>query len=196
MAQASASFDAFDLAAAEAGFSRAAAFAPSAQARALAVLWLGAVRAENGDFTSAKARFTDAVIFDVDVVVPVGMSPTIVSLVDDARREQRLSRGLPPVVGPGGDAPMAERPRWALLSGAAVTTLGVLAVGGGAMVGMQAITQRDNASSLVFQNEAVAQYQKAREGALWSNVLYGAGGVLVATGSGLAIASVMGADSP
>jgi hypothetical protein len=195
MAQGAAAFDAFDLAAAESGFSRAAAFAPSPKARALAVLWLGAVRAENGDFPSAKQRFADAVIFDVDVVVPAGMSPTIVALVDDARRALRESRGLSPVLTTSGD-PVIERPRWALLSGAAVTTLGVLAVGGGAMVGMQAITQRDVASSLAFQNEAVAGYAKAQEGALWSNVLYGAGGVLVATGSGLAIASIMGADSP
>ena len=193
IAEATASFDAFALADAEAGFSRAAAFAPTPHARAIAVLWLGAVRAENGDFTSAKARFTDAVIFDIDVVVPPRLSPTIVALVEDARRELRVSRGMPAIAGPS-DMPLAARPRWALLSGAAVTTLGVLAVGGGAMIGMQAITQRDVASSLAFQSEAVAEYQKAREGALWSNVLYGAGGILVATGSGLAIASIMGAD--
>ena len=64
------------------------------------------------------------------------------------------------------------------------------------MVGLQAITQRDVAASTRFQSEAVAQYQKAREGARWSNVLYGAGGVLFATGTCLAIASLVDADNP
>jgi hypothetical protein len=72
--------------------------------------------------------------------------------------------------------------------------MGVVAVGGGAMVGLAAVTQRDSASAEAFQSDAIAEYQKAREGALWANVLYGAGGVLMATGGGLAAASLLGVD--
>jgi hypothetical protein len=186
-----AAFDGFDLKRAEEGFTRAAAYAPTPGERAVALLWLGAVAAENGDFPGAKARFGDAVDLDVAVVVPEGLSPTIRQLVDEARRTARVAQGMTAV-----DEPLPPKPRWALLSGGAVAALGVLAVGGGAMVGIQAITQRDVASSLEFQDDAVAGYQKAKEGALWSNVLYGAGGVLVATGGGLAIASFLGADQP
>lgn len=191
------SFDAFALTDAEAAFSRAAAFAPTPKERALAVLWLGAVRAENGDFTTARSRFADAVIFDIDVVVPAQMSPTISDMVQEARRSLQSSRAMSSSgAAPGHGLAPEPKMRWALLSGAAVTTVGVLAVGGGAMVGLQAITQRDVAASTRFQSEAVAQYQKAREGARWSNVLYGAGGVLFATGTCLAIASLVGADNP
>lgn len=186
-----AAFEAFDLKKAEADFTRAAAYAPTGEDRAVALVWLGVIAAENGDFAGAKARFGDAVDLDVGVVVPDNLSPTILQLVDEARRNARVSKGMAPT-----DEPLPERPRWALLSGGAVAALGVLAVGGGAMVGIAAVTQRDQADALAFQDDAVAGYQKAREGALWSNVLYGAGGVLVATGSGLAVASFLGADAP
>ena len=188
-------FEGFDLVKAQQGFNRAVAFAPTAETRAVAVLWLGVVATENGDFSAANARFAEAVGLDPAVVVPEHLSPTIRQLVDEARGNAIARRQS---AAPGGpiDEPLQEKPRWALLSGGAVTVLGVLAVGGGAMVGMQAITTRDVAQSLEFQNDAVAEYQKAREGALWSNVLYGAGGVLVATGSGLAVASFLGADGP
>ncbi len=186
-----AAFEAFDLARAEAAFVRAAAYAPTGPDRAVALVWLGVIAAENGDFTGAKARFGDAVDLEVAVVVPDNLSPTIMHLVDEARRNARVSKGMTPV-----DEALPVRPRWALLSGGAVAALGVLAVGGGAMVGIAAVTQRDQAQSFEFQDDAVAGYQKAREGAMWSNVLYGAGGVLVATGSGLAVASFLGADAP
>lgn len=190
-------FEGFDLAKAQQGFTRAVAFAPTAETKAVAILWLGVIATENGDFAAANGRFAEAVALDPGVVVPEHLSPTIQQLVDEARAhalERRQS--VAPTLASPVDQPLQEKPRWALLSGGAVTVLGVLAVGGGAMVGMQAITQRDVAQSLEFQNDAVAEYQKAREGALWSNVLYGAGGVLVATGSGLAVASFLGADGP
>lgn len=197
LAAGQAAFEAFDLQKAHECFTRASAFAPTPQARAMALIWLGVVAAENGDFNAASARFADATDLDPDVVVPDHLSPTLQQLIEDARARARAAA---PIVDVNSrnvvDQPLAARPRWALLSGGAVTALGVLAVGGGAMVGMQAVTQRDVAQSLVFQNEAVAEYQKAREGALWSNVLYGAGGVLVATGGGLAVASFLGADAP
>jgi len=113
--------------------------------------------------------------------------------------------GVPAAPGPAGsaltathylDQPLPERPRWALLGGGAVAAVGVLAVGGGAMVGLAAVTKRDSAASEAFQSEAISEYQKAREGAMWANVLYGAGGVLVAAGGGLAVASVLGVDQP
>lgn len=198
MDDARAAFNRFDLTAAELGFAAAVANAPSSSQRALALVWLGAVRAENGDFDGARARFHNAVALDVGVVVPDHLSPTIQQLVDEARAAARARAVVTaPVTAPApGDEVLPAKPRWTLLSGGAVAALGVLAVGGGAMVGMQAITQRDVAQSLAFQSDAVDEYKKAREGAMWSNVLYGAGGVLVATGSTLAVASLLGADGP
>ncbi len=205
MNESRAAFNQFDLARAEAGFAQAAAVAATNSERALALVWLGAIRAENGDFAGARARFGDAVDLDAAVVVPDHLSPTITQLVEEARRHARAQQAAVRAqqAAAAGSADAADdaaalpsKPRWTLLSGGAVTALGVLAVGGGAMVGMQAITQRDVAASLEFQNDAVGEYKKAREGALWSNVLYGAGGVLVAAGSSLAIASLLGADGP
>lgn len=203
-------FDRFALVEAHAAFERAAAFAPTAGDKAVALIWLGAIRAENADFAGARARFREALVLDVNVPVSVNLSPAIHRLVEEERRAVAdLQRGRRSVGGaaaaapipnaPVGavnwvDQPLPERPRWALLSGGAVAAMGVVAVGGGAMVGLAAATQRDAASSEAFQSDAIAEYQKAREGALWANVLYGAGGVLVATGSGLAAASLLGVD--
>lgn len=202
-------FDRFALVEAHAAFERAAAFAPTPGDRAVALVWLGAIRAENADFAGARTRFREALALDVTVPVSVNLSPAIHRLVEEERRavaEQQRSRrpavAAPAPVGvtaPVGavtfvDQPLPERPRWALLSGGAVAAMGVVAVGGGAMVGLAAVTQRDAASAEAFQSDAIAEYQKAREGALWANVLYGAGGVLMATGGGLAAASLLGVD--
>jgi hypothetical protein len=206
-------FDRFALVEAHAAFERAAAFAPAPGDRAVALVWLGAIRAENADFAGARARFREALALDVNVPVPVNLSPAIHRLVEEERRafaEQQRSRrpavaatsGAPATVGatpPVGavtfvDQPLPERPRWALLSGGAVAAMGIVAVGGGAMVGLAAVARRDAASAEAFQSDAIAEYRKAREGALWANVLYGAGGALVATGGGLAVASLLGVD--
>jgi hypothetical protein len=200
-------FDRFALVEAHAAFERAAAFAPTPGDKAVALVWLGAIRAENADFEGARARFREALAHDVNVPVSVNLSPAIHRLVEEERRvalEQRGRRAVAvavasaPVATPAApawvDQPLPERPRWALLSGGAVAAMGVVAVGGGAMVGLAAVTQRDAASAEAFQSDAISEYQKAREGALWANVLYGAGGVLVAAGGGLAAASLLGVD--
>lgn len=203
-------FDRFALVEAHAAFERAAAFAPSAGDKAVALVWLGAIRAENADFAGARTRFREALALDPNVPVSVNLSPAIHRLMEEERRavaEQQRGRrpavaatpGTGSTTAPVGsvtfvDQPLPERPRWALLSGGAVAAMGVVAVGGGAMVGLAAATQRDAASAEAFQSDAIAEYQKAREGALWANVLYGAGGVLVATGGGLAAASLLGVD--
>jgi hypothetical protein len=198
-------FDRFALVEAHAAFERAAAFAPTPSDKAVALVWLGAIRAENADFAGARARFREALTFDANVPVSVNLSPAIHRLVEDERRAVVGKRGRHSAVDgtaavPGTvpltlvDQPLPERPRWALLSGGAVAAVGVVAVGGGAMVGLAAVTQRDAAAAEAFQSDAIAEYRKAREGAMWANVLYGAGGVLVATGSGLAAASLLGVD--
>ncbi len=194
-------FDNFDLKDANADFERAAAFAPTPEDKAVALVWLGALRAENADFDGARARFREALALDRNVPVSVNLSPAIHRLMEEERS------ALPPVATTTSssssstatpvtysDQLLPESPRWALMSGGAVAAVGVLAVGGGAMVGLAAVTQRDAASAQAFQSEAISEYQKAREGVLWANVLYGAGGVLVAAGGGLAVASMMGVD--
>jgi hypothetical protein len=206
-------FDRFALVEAHAAFERAAAFAPTPGDKAVALVWLGAIRAENADFVGARTRFREALALDVGVPVSVNLSPAIHRLVEEERRAVvEAQRGRRPAAVPTTstpsptaspsvavpttwvDQPLPERPRWALLSGGAVAAMGVVAVGGGAMVGLAAVTQRDSASAEAFQSDAIAEYQKAREGALWANVLYGAGGVLMATGGGLAAASLLGVD--
>jgi tetratricopeptide (TPR) repeat protein len=190
-------FDNFALAEANADFERAAAFAPSSEDKAVALVWLGALRAENADFDGARGRFREALSLDRNVPVSVNLSPAIHRLMEEERAKLPASPSAAASSATSMtyvDQPLAETPRWALLSGGAVAAVGVLAVGGGAMVGLAAVTQRDAASTQAFQSEAIAEYQKAREGVLWANVLYGAGGVLVAAGGGLAVASMMGVD--
>ena len=197
-------FDRFALVEARAAFERAAAFAPTASDRAVALVWLGAIQAESADFAGARVRFREALAFDANVPVSVNLSPAIHRLVEDERRAvigKRARRAADAASDETAaapitwvDQPLPERPRWALLSGGAVAAVGVVAVGGGAMVGLAAVTQRDAAAAEAFQSDAIAEYRKAREGAMWANVLYSAGGVLVATGSGLAAASLLGVD--
>jgi hypothetical protein len=194
-------FDHFNLASASASFDRAAAFAPTPGDKAVALVWLGAISAENADFNGARLRFREALALDKNVPVSVNLSPAIHRLMDE---ERAMFMGVPAPGSSGSpltathylDQPLPERPRWALLGGGAVAAVGVLAVGGGAMVGLAAVTKRESAAAEAFQSEAISEYQKAREGALWANVLYGAGGVLVAAGGGLAVASVLGVDQP
>lgn len=196
-------FDHFQLADATAAFQRAAAFAPTAGDKAVALVWLGAVAAEDGDFNGARLRFQSALLLDPSVAVSVNLSPAIHRLMD----EERAKRVGQPLRGAAAsstevtaghylDQPLPERPRWALLGGGVVAAVGVVAVGGGAMVGLTAVTRRDAAASEVFQSVAISEYQKARESALWANVLYGAGGVLLATGGGLALVSMLGVEQP
>jgi hypothetical protein len=198
-------FDHFQLADATAAFQRAAAMAPTAADKAVALVWLGAVAAEDGDFNSARLRFQSALLLDRSVAVSMTLSPAIHRLMDEERAKLpgQASRGSattasPPELTAGRylDQPLAQRPRWALLGGGAVAAVGVVAVGGGAMVGLTASTRRDAAASEAFQSVAISEYQKARESALWANVLYGAGGVLLATGGGLALASMLGVEQP
>lgn len=192
-------FDHFNLASASASFDRAAAFAPTPGDKAVALVWLGAISAENADFNGARLRFREALALDKSVPVSVNLSPAIHRLMDEERARQTgvMAPGSAPITATHYlDQPLPERPRWALLGGGAVAAVGVLAVGGGAMVGLAAVTQRESAAAEAFQSEAISEYQKAREGALWANVLYGAGGVLVAAGGGLAVASVLGVDQP
>lgn len=201
-------FDRFSLTEANAAFERAVAFAPSHGDKAVALVWLGAIRAENADFEGARVRFREALVLDPRVPVSVNLSPAIHRLMDEERRAHGArtassSTGAPvasttsattPSTAVYVDQPLPERPRWALMSGGAVAAMGVVAVGGGAMVGLAAVTQRDNAAAEAFQSDAISEYRKAREGALWANVLYGAGGILVATGGGLVGASLLGVD--
>lgn len=181
-------YEAFQLEGAQASFLQAAVSAETPAERAEAFLWLGVLDAEQGDFAAAKAHFADAVYQDNNVKAPPGLSPTIAQLVE----EQRAAARVQPIEAK--DVAIEAPPPWLLFSGGAVASLGVVALGGGALIGVQAVTQRDFAQNQAFQSDAISEYQKARQGAFWSNVLYGAGGVLVATGGGLAAASLLGAE--
>lgn len=196
MEQGRSAYDGFALADARKAFERAIAFATNDEDRATAIVWLGALQAENGDFDGARVRFREALAYDARVAVSVNLSPAIHTVMEEERAQHMIARREAQEILSYQDPALSETPRWALLSGGAVAAVGVLALGGGAMVGLAAVTQRDAASSQAFQSTAVSEYQKAREGVLWSNVLYGAGSILVAAGGGLAVASAAGVDAP
>jgi tetratricopeptide (TPR) repeat protein len=200
MARGRAAYDAFALEQAESAFLSASSIdGIGPREQAVTLLWLGMLRAENGDFDGAAAHFQDACELDLQVAAPDTASPRIKALLQEARQQavDRRKVAGPPEALPGAalkDTPLAAKPRWLLMSGGAVAAIGVLAVGTGAMAGMVAQTQRDVAQTQAFQQDAVNEYRKAVEGAYWANIFYGAGSLLVASGTGLALASVLGAD--
>lgn len=202
-----AAFDRFDLVGATAAFERAVVEARRPADKAQALAWLGALRADNADFDAARGYFREALSLDRNVLLPPTLSPAVLDLLQQ-ERGAAASRGLssspaatptvtsssPPSTALADGDIDDGRPRWALLSGGTVAALGVVAVGGGAAMGLSAVARRDEASSEAFQSDAASGYQQARQGALWANVLYGAGAVLVVGGGGLMAASFLGAD--
>ena len=187
-------FDRFDVKDANAAFERAAHHAGSAADKARALAWLGAVRAENADFVGARVRFREALLHDRNVTLPTTLSPAIRLLLQEERTASAALSAPGASATTWTDTAVAARAPWVLWTGGAVAALGLVTVGGGAAMGLSAVEQRDASAAERFQSDAATGYQQARQNALWANVLYGAGGVLVAAGGGLAVASLLGAD--
>jgi tetratricopeptide (TPR) repeat protein len=183
-----------DLEKAAAKFETAVTLAEDEDARAAALVWLGVVHAELGDFSRAKSAFVSALKLRADVELPANageIAPRVRGLFEAARLEVEGPRPLPrdlpdeplpPIHGEATHIPAAPLPPHgqAQEQGAPLLVVASIALfGSGAMLlGTAAVVD-------------VAAGPEVFDGGATSVVFLGAGAVMLVAGGALGIAALM-----
>jgi tetratricopeptide (TPR) repeat protein len=185
-----------DLEKAAAKFETAVTLAADEDARAAALVWLGVVHAELGDFSRAKSAFVSALKLRADVELPVNageIPPRVRGLFEAARLEVEGPRALPrdlpdePLPPIHGEATHVPAPSLAQdghtqaqQQGSPLLVVGSIALlGSGAMLlGTAAVVD-------------VAAGPEVFDGGTSSVVFLGAGAVMLVAGGALGIVALM-----